>query len=165
MIRTGKPEPGQQWTVALVRAELVEAVAWVSGAGGKVGGRDTVTAHLPFRATLEEHLAEGWGLPECADPDAELAAQDRRALRLQPTARRVAQLEAALTWTATHVAPSNAGSARMLSLWLACKVHRRSFDRAVRELGVQPGHAYRLRDRALTLIAVGLDSKGLRPGP
>lgn len=152
------------WTPALVRAELIQAVTWVRFYGGPVGPARMRSCLPAYAPTLEDHLAEGWGLPETADDDDEEQERHRRkVMALPPSAARVGALSDALHWVGRHVARSHPGSARMLALWLRCRVYRRNYDEAVRAMGVAPGHAYRLRDRALGLIAMGLDRDGNRP--
>lgn len=146
------------WTPELVNKRLVEAVRWVRFHGGPVGPSGVKSCMPSYRPSLEDHLEEGWGLPEVADDEAEPA----RPKPLPPTPEMVEKLIDALTWVSRYVAPTNPGSARMLALWLRCKVYRRDFedDLAGR---VSRGHAYRLRDRGLSLIAVALTNAGVEP--
>ena len=147
------------WTPKLVRDRLIEAITWARFCAGPVGPTK-IKSNLPaYRASLDDHLAEGWGLPEVAGDDDPI---DRR-LYLPPPADRVQALIEALEWVAHYVALTNQGSARMLNLWLRCRVYKLDFDWMVGELGLSRGHAYRLRDRALSLIAQGLDRDGKQP--
>lgn len=150
----GALPPTDGWTPKTVGDALVAALEWAQGHGGPVGPRGYKTAALTYVATLDDHLAEGWGLPEVAEdgrPD------DDRPLRLMLPPAVVSRHRAALEWPARFLCPDHVGSARMVGLWAACKAGRRSFDGAVKERGVARSHAYRLRDRGLMLMAVGLD--------
>lgn len=146
----GALPPGEGWTPRKVADALVEALAWAQGEGGPVGPRGYKTASLPYLATLDDHLAEGWGLPEVADQD---APPDDRPLRLMLPPAVVSRHRAALEWPARFLCPDHVGSARMVGLWAACKAGRRSFDGAVKARGLSRAHAYRLRDRGLALIS------------
>jgi hypothetical protein len=145
---------GPTWTPDLVKSAFLAAMTWCVQTGGPVGPRGTARVALHYRATLTDHLAEGWGLPEIAGDD----MPDERRLRVQPPPAVVSFHRAALAWPAAYLCPANVGSARMLGLWATCKARRHSFDRAVKERGnISRGHAYVLRDRGLSLIAQGLD--------
>lgn len=141
---------GSGWTSKAVKDTLVEAVRWVRYSGGPVGPAAIRSCMPHYAATLDDHLEEGWGLPESADDELEVTE-----MRISPTPERVDELVDALTWISRFVTATNPGSARMLSLWLRCRVERHNF---VEALGgkVSRGHAYRMRDRALSLIAIAL---------
>lgn len=149
------------WTYKLVRERLIEAVTYARFYGGPVGPSGMRSGMPAYRASLEDHLDEGWGLPEAAEDDEDTARN--RAMPRPPSPERIEHLVDALAWPARFVALSNPGSARMLSLWLRCRVYKLDFERALDRIGMSRSHAYRLRDRALTLIAVGLDREGSRP--
>lgn len=150
------------WTPDLVRARLIEAVTWVRYYGGPVGPAQIRSSMPTYRPTLDDHLDEGWGLPENAD-DGDEDATRRKVMAMPPSPDKVEQLIDALTWVASYVARNNHGSAKMLSLWLWCRVYRHDFRQRVKAAKIQPSHAYRLRDRALMLIATGLDADGKTP--
>ncbi len=148
------------WTPRRVAQELIEAVTWARHFGapaGPSGMRSSLPAFLP---TLDDHLEEGWGVPEVAGED----GPDDRPLRIPVSSERAQQLDEALNWVGVYVARSNPGTARMLSLWLKYRTQGRGkgFDPAIRRLGLSRGHAYRLRDRGLGLIAMGLTADGVR---
>ncbi|WP_146038649.1 hypothetical protein [Paracoccus sp. SY] len=146
------PLPPHTWTSRLVKDVLLETMTWAHFTAGQVGPRGFArVAQLQWSPTLEDHLKEGWGLPEKTD---ETEVEDRAI----PTFSQ-AQIKLhsqAMLWQARYLYPDNVGSSRMLALWLRTKVRRGAFDRAVEKMGVSRGHAYRLRDRALGLIAAGL---------
>lgn len=150
------------WTPDLVRKALVEAVSWSRQFGGPVGPAGVRSTMPHYRATLEDHLDEGWGLPEVAGDEPSV---DGRPVVLPPPPERVSQLLEALGWVGRYLLPDHPGSAQMLQLWLRCKTRGdgRGFDPALRRMGMGRGHAYRLRDRALSRIAQGLTVDGSRP--
>ena len=142
------------WTSRRVKADLVEAVRWVRFHGGQIGPSGIRSCMPSYSPTLDDHLEEGWGLPEVAGDD---EGKDKK-VSLPPTPERVEQLIDALTWVSRYVAPTNPGSALMLSLWLRCRVYGRDFSRAI-EGRMSRVSAYRMRDRALTIIAIRLDAR------
>lgn len=139
------------WTPKLVKARLVAATLWVKHYGGPVGPSGVKSSMPTYKASLDDHLEERWGFPETADED----PRDDRGRPMPPTAEEVELHLDALTWVASYVHPTHPESARILALWVRCKVYRRDFDRAIRDRQSR-GHAYRLRDRALMLISVAL---------
>ncbi len=151
------PQPGATWTPQVAGEALIEAFRWVHRFGGQVGpkGYSRIGA-ISFRATLDDHLEEGWGLPEVAGDD-DLEA---RPLVLPPPPEVVTRHLDALEWTGRYLS-DHIGSARTVGLWAACKARRMSFERAV-EGRMARSAAYRLRDRGLSLISVGLDRERVR---
>lgn len=149
-----------EWTPKFVSEELIEAVTWVRHFGAPAGPSGIRSSMPSFIATLEDHLEEGWGLPENADD--EVLAE--RPLKLPVEPERAQQLLDVLTWPGRYVVPSNPMSAKMLALWLAhrSRGNGRGFDPALKRLRVHRGHAYRLRDRALSIIAQGLTADGVQ---
>jgi hypothetical protein len=115
---------------------------------------------MSFSATLDDHLSEGWGLPEVADDD----EVEAKALILPPSPAQVTRHVAVLEWPAVYLCPDHHGSARMVGLWAACKARRFPFDKALAGR-LARGHAYRLRDRGLSLISQGLDRDGIALSP
>lgn len=78
-----------------------------------------------------------------------------------PSHERITRHEAALEWPATYLIPDHQGSVRMLGLWAATKINKRSFARVVKARGVARNMAYQLRDQGLSLISQGLDRDGV----
>jgi hypothetical protein len=76
-------------------------------------------------------------------------------------------MERVLAWQGTYLR-AHPGPARVLALFLRCKVTRTRFSEAIRERRWSRSTAYAARDRALTLIAQGLNRDGVaivgRPG-
>ena len=67
-----------------------------------------------------------------------------------------------IEWQITYLQGKTA-SARMLALWLATKIYRARFSEICRRRGIPRATAYRLRDRGLTAIAIGLTADQIQP--
>ncbi|RHZ95361.1 hypothetical protein D1122_14845 [Cereibacter sphaeroides] len=78
-------------------------------------------------------------------------------MRVQPTPALVSRYVAALQWPADYLCPEHIGSARCLGLFTACKAYGLLIAPELKARGVARHHAYRLRDRGLSLIALGLE--------
>lgn len=149
------PARVETWTPKLVAERLIDAVEWAHRSGGPVGPSGIkANETFSFTATLDDHLEEGWGLPEIAGDD----EPDDRPVRVQLSPEQITAHEAALQWAAVYLIPDYEGAARILALWVRCKALRRGFDAAVDRRGtISRGAAYRLRDRGLSIISQGLD--------
>ena len=149
----------ETWTPKRVGEAMTAALRWATYSGGKVGPAGLRGSMPSFIASLDDHLDEGWGLPEVAGDE---EPGDGKRLVVQATAAQITQHEAALLWSARYLCPDYEGSARMLGLWLRCKVYRRPFDDAVKRRGtISRATAFRLRDRGLSIISTGLDRDGV----
>lgn len=150
----------EQWSPKRVGECLIEAVRWAQYAAGPVGPAQMRGSMPTYSPTWEERLAEGWGLPD--GPDDEEAAFRNRKLRIAATAAQISVFLDRLEWPARYLIPDNAGDARVLGLWVRCKVLKRPFNDAIdRRKFLSRGAAYRMRDRALSIISVGLDRDGV----
>lgn len=157
--RWGVPPQREQWGPKLVGERMIAAVRWAAFSGGRVGPAGIKGSMPAFNPTLDDHLDEGWGLPEIAGDD----EPEAKRLRVQATAEQITAHEAALNWPAVYLYPAHEGSARFLCLWVRCKVHKRPFDEAISRRGtISRATAFRLRDRGLSLIAQGLDRDRVR---
>ena len=144
------------WTPSLVEAAMVEALQWLRRTPQHHGPAGFVTVVMPFRPTIEDHLFEGWGLPEPPDED---APQRRVATRSE-----IARHEAAMDWPRRIlVANGRRTEARALNLWLASRVGAGSFRQLCQERGFGRAAATAARDRGLSLISVRLDREGVPP--
>lgn len=150
----------EQWTPKLVGDRLIDAVRWARYCAGSVGPAG-IRSNMPAVAlSLEDYLAEGWGLPD--GPDEEEKALRERSMRIAPTPKQITAHLAALEWPARYLVPDRAGDARVLNLWVRCKVYSRPFNEAIdRRQYLSRAMAYRMRDRALSVISVGLDRDGV----
>lgn len=149
------------WTPELVRDRMIEAVRWARYNAGPTGPAPIRSAMPCYEATLEDHLAEGWGLPEKAEgvDDAE------KLVRIPLSPERVDQMMWVLDWCRLYLAKDRPGDAMILNLWLRCRVYKSNFDAALKHRGFAPSrqHAYRMRDRALSHISQRLDMEGFQP--
>ncbi len=149
-----------QWSPKLVGERLVEAVRWARYNVGPVGPSGMRSGLPTFAPTLEDRLAEGWGLPD--GPDEEEKQMAQRRLRIAPSPEKISFYLSALEWPAHYLVPHRAGDARVLNIWVRCKVYSRPFNEAVdRRQYLSRAMAYRMRDRALSTISVGLDRDGV----
>lgn len=139
------------WTVKTVQETLIDA-AWHSVMGASVGPRGVRSAMLDFHLTGAERLAEGWSYAIEVDEE-ELSKRAKRR-RLSPA--RVSFLERAAAWPMEYLG-DDPERARVLQLWLRCKVSKKKFGAEVDRVGMARATAYRQRDRALTIVSVGLD--------
>jgi len=153
------PPSQADWTPKEVGAQLVEAMRWVRRFGGPAGPRAWGTINLNYRATLNDHLAEGWGIPELADDDETEDEKDDR-LIMPPSAAQVSRHLAALEWQATYLCPDHIGSARVMGFWAVSKARDIPFERLLNGR-VSRAHAIRLKDRGLSLISQGLACDGV----
>jgi hypothetical protein len=150
----------ETWTPKLVGERMLAAVRWATYSGGPVGPSGIKGSMPAFNPTLDDHLEEGWGLPEVAGDE----GFEERKLVLNISAAQVTAHEAALNWPALYLYPSHEGIARMLGLWLRCKVYRRDFGEAVKRRGTMSrASAFRLRDKGLTVISIGLARDRVKP--
>ncbi len=146
------------WTPKLVGERLVEAVRWArynAGPTGPASVRALMPTYLP---TTQDRELEGWGDPEIAE------IEEERPLRRPPSPAKISAMLAALHWSAQYAAPGLPGSARILNLWIRSKVHGVNFGTVIEKRGeMSRASAYRMRDRALAAIAVGLTNDGVKP--
>ncbi len=146
----------ETWTPKRVGEVLIEAVRWARYNAGPTGPAPIRSIMPVYTPSIFDRLEEGWGLPDAGD--AEEARPRRRGYSPQEAQR----LIDALYWPAKYAVPELPTSARILNIWLRCKVHRQDFDKAVdRHAGVSRATAYRYRDKALAAISVGLDRDGV----
>lgn len=101
--------PTEQWTPKAVGEAMLEALRWAQWSAGRTGPGGVKTVSLPFIASLDEHLAEGWGLPEVAGDD----DPDPRRLRFMPSPEQISRHE---------------GDAQILVLWSQRKIACKPFD-------------------------------------
>lgn len=131
------------WTVEAVRETLVDALWHCLITGGPSG---PVEAGPSFWSSA----------PDWEEDESEKAK--RRRARRSPA--RVSFLERAIRWPVEYLA-DNPTEAAALQLWLRCKVTKAKFIDVCEREGIARASAYRNRDRALTIISVGLDRAGV----
>lgn len=143
------------WTPKLVSEVMIAALKWAADTAGRVGPSGFATSRANgYVATLEDHLAEGWGLPEVADP------QDDRPIRRAYTSAELVLFPRVIQWQGTYLR-DRPEVGRVLGIWLRYRAYgqygdRRGWEARWRDIGYSRGHAYRVRDKGLSLIAQGL---------
>lgn len=145
------------WTPKRASDQMVAALIWARhcvAPPGPAGIRSTLPTYHP---SLEDHLEEGWGLPESADKP------DEKRIYLPPSPDQVQRHIAALQWPARYLAAEFPLSARVLAIWLQAQAYNDSFSRLMDRRDLSRAHAYRLRDRGLAAIAMGLAADGVTP--
>lgn len=147
------------WTPELVEERLIDALLWAKYNVGPVG-RSGVRSGMPkYKPTLEDFAAEGWGLPEIADPDD--IEDDRLFVQLSPEA--VDRHTSALDWSRLHLAPDHREEAIALNLYLLCKVNGLPVRREVRQrhhVEMSVSTFYRKKSRALSILSQKLEFRG-----
>lgn len=150
--------PGEQWTPDLVEKRLIEALLIISATAGPIGPkgygsgvpRDIVDAMSHPEVDSEEGEARWW-----EKPSAEESTQ-RRAI----PARKVTAAEQASMWPNVYL-QRWPGPKRVLLVYLRCKVYRRPFDKACKRRKWSRATSYRRKDKALGIIAMGLNKDGV----
>lgn len=150
--------PAETWTPKLVRDRLIEAVRWARYNAGPTGPASMRSAMPSYAATFEDHLEEGWGLPE----KAEGVDEGEKVTRIPLSPERVDQMIWVLDWCRLYLAKEHPGDAAILNLWLRCRVYRINFEAALKQRGfpMSRRHADRMKDRALSTISLRLERDG-----
>lgn len=158
--RTTEDAPST-WTPKLVRERMIEAVRWARYNAGPTGPAPIRSTMPSYNATLEDHLAEGWGIPE----KAEGVDQDSKVMRIPISPKRIDEMMWVLDWCRLYLVSQRPGDAVILNLWLRCRVYKGNFGAALERRGfaLSRQHAYRMRDRALSHISQRLDGEGSKP--
>ena len=143
------------WTPQLVGDELLEAVRWANRASGPVGPA-RVRSSMPELAMIsQDRDFEGW------PPISMLEPQPMK--RMVPPSR-VSQFERVLWWQADFL-KEEPGAARVLKHWVRAKLTKGfTFGEAIKRRGWSRPTAYRARDKALAVIAMGLTDYGIEFG-
>lgn len=135
-----------QWTREMVEERLIEAVRLAE---------DVIRNPFPdgAKSNWPKHRYE-WSdlIAQVESPN-----DARKYGRLRNTASRkeIENMESALRWQTLYL-NDHGGAARVLSAFLRARARRKSFIEIIKKNGWSKATAYRMRDRALTLIAVGL---------
>ena len=155
--------PRQTWTPKLVQERMIEALRWARYNAGFVGPAPIRSLMPHYHLTLEDHLEQGWGLPERAEASSEAEAEAVMRVPLSPEG--VEQMLWVLDWQRLYLAPERPGDARILNLWLRCRVYRMGFESARKARGFKLSrqHAYRMKARALAHLSCRLDNEGYYP--
>jgi hypothetical protein len=141
--------PDHVWTVDMVAKRLVAAVRLCNRIGGPVRPSD--------RAVGWPSILRDWG-DLLGQVETDEIGKDKEPRRYTATAREVSEMTAAISWAATYLGgDQHEAQRRVLALWLRCKVTRgRKFSEAIKRKRWSKATSYRVRDRALLTIALGL---------
>lgn len=139
------------WTPKSVGEVLVEMVRWCMSSAGPIGPARLRSVMPELVMDLTDRLAEGWSSIADMEP-----SKKRRSYR----PAEVSMLERAIRWSIDFLA-DHPGPARVLNLWLRCKITKMTFAEEVDRKGWSRATAYRQRDKALSLIAIGLSKVAL----
>jgi hypothetical protein len=120
------PEP-ETWTPKLARDVLVDAIRWARYNAGPTGPAPVRSVMPIYTPSIFDRLEEGWGFPDAGEE-----AEERR-IRRSYSPHEVQRFIDALYWPAKYAVPDLPTSARILNLWLRCKVYRVDFDKAVKK--------------------------------
>lgn len=143
------------WTPKKVGKVLIQAVRWARYNAGPTGPAQVRSLMPAYTPTALDRLVEGWD-------DAPADANEEKVYRRPLTPQQVQRLIDALYWPAKYAVPELPTSARVLNLWLRCKVYKINFGKAVdQQTEISRSHAYRYVDKALSAIAQGLERDGV----
>jgi hypothetical protein len=166
--RPGQVEPGRakrwiegvsvgqrerQWTPALVRARLEDAMRIVTRLAGSVGPKEfgsampDVTEAIPL-GQMVQMLAAGTLRTQSGQPSHSALSHE------------ISCCEEAIYWPAKYLA-AWPGPRRVLHLWMSARARRQPWGRALRRAGLPRSTAKDARERAFKLIAQGLQKDGV----
>lgn len=136
----------QLWTGAQVQARLIEAARLIERTVGRVTPKQ-------FGNSMPNYTYD-WGDLMGQVETATLLTGGNR-ITIGATSRAVTRCEEAMRWPLTYL-NDHEGMRRVLHLFLRCRASRVPFSVALKRKGWNKATCYRLRDRALTVIAIGL---------
>ena len=138
------------WLPRLVEARLIEAVRLAHRTDGPVGPKQYGSA-MP--AILRE-------FQDLVGVDIATLAAEKNPVKLGATSVQMTRMEATLRWPIEYL-EDWPGPRGVLAVFLRCKAYRRSFRQACERRRWPRATAYRARDKALGLIAQGLNRAGV----
>lgn len=139
------------WTPKLAGEVMVEAARWALTYGGPAGPASIRSSMPELAMDWIDRMAQGWE---------SVASQEPTKKRRNYWPAEVSQFERAIMWPLEYLADHD-GLARVLQLWLRCKITKQKFGAAVDEKKWSRATAYRNRDKALSIIAQGLHAAGV----
>lgn len=140
------PVDSNVWTPKIVGEILIEMTRWLTLYGGHIGPSRLRSAMPELHMELADRLGAGWSSVQ----ENEVTSR-RRSYRPYE----VSLFERAIEWQGAFLIAEQ-GAARVLALWLRCKISKLKFDAEIKRRGWSRGTAYRKRDQALSAIALGL---------
>ncbi|ABS14250.1 hypothetical protein I6H96_02645 [Brucella anthropi] len=146
------------WLPKIVDERLVEAAKLAQRTAGPTGPREDGNAWPKFQREfldwydeIKDEFGNIIGHVQTGEPEKKMP---------YIPARKISQMEAAIQWP-MHYLKEHDGPRNVLSVYLRCKAYRKPFGQACKRLGWPRATAYRARDKALSLIAQGLNSDGI----
>lgn len=135
----------QLWTKDFVQQRLVEAAKLIERTSGRVTPKE-------FGSSMPNYTYD-WGDLLGQAQNATLNKGNR--ITIGASSRAVTRYEQAIRWPLTYL-ERHEGMRRVLMLFLRCRAFRIPFTVALKRKGWNKATCYRLRDKALTIIAIGL---------
>lgn len=142
------------WTTARVARAMVQALRVANRVAGPTGPKQYGNA-MP-RVIYDWADILGWTAEEEEKPT------EGEPVRLTPTSSQVERMERAILWQSRYLADFP-DLAAFLKVWLRCRVSRKKFGAECKRRGWARATAYRGRDRALAIIAEGLNRDRVPP--
>ncbi|ELT50983.1 DUF6362 family protein [Brucella intermedia] len=146
------------WVPKIVDQRLTEAAKIVLRATGPTGPRGDGNVWPLFQRefsdwydTVKDEFGNVIGHVQTAQPEKP---------RFNISSRKISRMEQAILWPMTYLKDYD-GPRRVLSVYLRCKAYRKPFSQVCKRLGWPRATAYRARDKALSLIAQGLNADGV----
>lgn len=136
----------QLWTADQVKDRLVEAARLIERTGGRVAPREP-------GSTMPDYSYD-WGDLIGQSQSATLYKGGNR-VTIGASSRAISRCEQAMRWPIQYLEEVD-GPRRVLRLFLRCRALRVPFNAAIKQKGWSRATAFRARDRALAIIAVGL---------
>lgn len=150
--------PTDLWGPKAVERRLIEAARLTLSTTGPVGPKEYGSAMPVFQREWTDWLAQ---LDETNKlPGEARIERDERPSRQGATSRQITRMEQAMRWPIAYLAGVD-GPRKVLAVYLRCRAYRKPFDRACKRIGWPRATAYRARDKALSLIAQGLNRDGV----
>lgn len=136
----------QLWAPAQVQARLIEAARLIERTGGRVAPKG-------HGSSMPDYSYD-WG-DLIGQADAATLYKGRNLVTISATSAAMTRAEQAMMWPMRYLEDAE-GPRRVLRLFLKCRALRQSFSLACKKRGWSRVTSYRGRDRALSLIAIGL---------
>lgn len=142
------------WVPKTVEKRLIEAARLVERVSGSWKPKEFGNSMPVFQRDWTDWLAQ---LDEAGKDLSDVKIErDEGPMRRGATSREISRMEAAICWPVEYLG-EQPGPRKVLAVFLRCKAYRKPFDRACKRLGWPRATAYRARDKALSLIAQGLN--------
>lgn len=152
------PEITDLWVPKTVEKRLIEAAKLTLTTTGRVGPKEFGSAMPMYQREWTDWLAQLDDTNKL--PEDVRIEKDERPSRVGATSRQITRMEASMRWPIQYL-EAMPGPRRVLAVFLRCRAYRKPFGLACKRLGWPRATAYRARDKALSLIAQGLNRDGV----